>query len=198
MTNFLKNRLTEMGTSLQKAASELTSEASVRSLRQAISRGRENAEEGVRVVAQAPITQKAATVVRVAATSGPVKEVAVICGRAGVAGAVVDGAMGGAQALRYLHAGKITGKQAVIHAGAEAGCGFITSSSGTAGTIAVYMLTGSMGPAALAAGMGASLGSRYLYRKVIGETLPADVDTADKKRSNDDDVMEDIGPKPQD
>lgn len=197
MNNFLKNRLSEIGDAVKRSASEATSEASVRALRQAISRRRVDAEEGARAVAHAPITQKAALVVRTAAASGPVKEVAFICGRAGVAGAVVDGAMGGAQALRYMHAGKITGKQAVIHTGAEAGCGFITSSSGTAGTIAVYMITGTMGPAALAAGMGASLGSRYLYRRVIGETLPEDTDKNSPEDKGDDNLMEDIGPKPQ-
>ncbi|MFU8805375.1 MAG: hypothetical protein ACNA8W_16300 [Bradymonadaceae bacterium] len=199
MKNFLQNGLSELGKSIKRTAAEATSEASVRSLREIISRNRETAEDSARAIAHAPITRQAAVVVRTAASSGPVREVAFICGRAGVAGAVVDGAMGGATALRHLHAGKITGKQAVIHTSAEAGCGFITSSSGTAGTIAIYMLTGTMGPAALAAGMGASLGSRYVYRKIVGETLPNEDDAKNQnsKKDDKDDLMEDIGPKPQ-
>ncbi len=116
--------------------------------------------------------RKAVQVARVAATSGPVKELATICGRAGVAGAVVDGAMGGVNAAKAVRDGRLDTRGAAIHVGAEAGCGFVTSASGTAGTIAIYMITGSMGPMALAAGMGASMGSRWAYRKMVGETLP--------------------------
>ncbi|MGM0556987.1 MAG: hypothetical protein ACQEVA_11460 [Myxococcota bacterium] len=137
---------------------------------------------------------------RATAASGPVKEVAKICGRAGAAGAIVDGGVGAINAAKYLRAGRIDKVQAAKHVGAEAGCGFVTSSAGTAGTIAVYMVTGAMGPAAMAAGMGASIGSRWLYRKVVGETLPSDED--DLKHEEDaveeSDVMEDIGPKPMD
>ncbi len=102
----------------------------------------------------------------------PVKELAVICGRAGVAGAIVDGASGAFHGWRAVRRGDIDERQAVIHAGAEAGCGFVTSTAGTAGTLAAYMITGTMGPIAIAAGMGASVGSRYIYRSVIGDTLP--------------------------
>ena len=102
----------------------------------------------------------------------PVKELATICGRAGVAGAMFDGASGAFHGWRALKRGEIDQRQAVIHAGAEAGCGFVTSSAGTAGTLAAYMITGTMGPIVIAAGMGASVGSRYIYRSIIGETLP--------------------------
>lgn len=142
--------------------------------------------------------RKAIKVARVAVQSGPAKELATICGRAGVAGAVVDGAMGGVQAAKAMREGRIDGRGAVKHVGAEAGCGFVTSASGTAGTIAIYMITGSMGPAALAAGMGASMGSRWAYRKVVGETLPElakpgkDVDNDDDEGKSPD--FEDIGP----
>lgn len=118
--------------------------------------------------------ETARTAVRAAAQASFVKQIATICGKAGAAGAVVDGAVGGLQAAKHLQQGTIDGTQAIKHVGAEAGCGFVTSASGTAGTLAVFMVTGSMGPAALAAGMGASMGSRYLYRKVIPETLPND------------------------
>ena len=119
------------------------------------------------------LVRQGARVARVAATSLPVKELAVMCGRAGVAGAVVDGGVGAAHALRALHKGAIDGKQAAKHIASEAGCGFVTSTAGTAGTLAAYMITGAMGPAALIAGAGASMGSRYLYRRVVGETLPS-------------------------
>ena len=162
MKYFLKYGISELGQAVKRTASEATSEASLRALRQTISRKRDSAQESARAVAHAPITQQAAVVVRTAASSGPVREVA------------------------------------VIHTGAEAGCGFVTSASGTAGTIAVYMVTGAMGPAALAAGMGASLGSRYLYRKVVGETLPGNEKDEQKEPKQDkDELMEDIGPKPQ-
>lgn len=116
--------------------------------------------------------RQALKVARVATQNFPIKEVGAICGRAGVAGAVVDGAMGGVNAFKAHREGRIDGRGAAIHVGAEAGCGFVTSASGTAGTLAIYMITGAMGPAALAAGMGASMGSRWAYRKVVGETLP--------------------------
>ncbi len=198
MSDYLKDGLRRISRAGKKAVREATSESSLRSLREGVSATRENAEETTRVIAQSPVTKKAASAARVAASSGPVKQVAYICGRAGVAGAVVDGSMGSFQALKAMREGRIDGKQAVIHTGAEAGCGFVTSSSGTAGTIVAYMITGSMGPAALAAGMGASVGSRYVYRRIVGETLPEeDDDKADDSVDPDDSPMEDIGPKPQ-
>ena len=124
----------------------------------------------------------AVAAIRTAGTAGLAKEIAKICGKAGAAGAIVDGAVGGLQAANYIREGVIDTTQAAKHVGAEAGCGFITSSSGTAGTLAVFMLTGSMGPASLAAGMGASMGSRYLYRQVIGETLPDEEELAEEVR----------------
>lgn len=124
--------------------------------------------------------------------SGPVRSVLRICGRAGVAGAAVDGVVGGAKAAKAFTEGKITEVEVAKHVGAEAGCGFITSASGTAGTVLVYAVTGSMGPLALAAGMGASVGSRVAYRKVVGETLPEDEN--DDGKSNVEETWEDIGP----
>jgi len=121
---------------------------------------------------QSAEVRRSATVVRAAASASFVKELARICGKAGAAGAAVDGAVGGVRAAQFVRRGAIDTRQAVKHVGAEAGCGFVTSSSGTAGTLAVFMVTGSMGPAALAAGMGASMGSRYLYKEAVGETLP--------------------------
>lgn len=132
-------------------------------------------------------------VVRVTASNFPVKELAVMCGRTGAAGAIVDGALGGVQALRALKQGKIDGRQALLHTGTEAGCGFVTSTSGTAGTLAIYMITGAMGPLAIAAGMGASLGSRHIYRKVVGETILDQPQSRDSN-SSDDDPIEHIGP----
>ena len=131
-------------------------------------------EAGRRVVRSEKV-RKVATTARVVVQSGPVTEVARLCGRAGVAGAVVDGSMGGVQAVKALRDGKLDAAGAAKHVAAEAGCGFITSSAGTAGTVAVYLVTGTMGPAALVMGMGASMGSRWAYRKIIGETLPQNV-----------------------
>lgn len=137
-----------------------------------------------------------------AVASGPVLELSKICGRAGVAGAVIDGAMGGHQAYKFMRNGTIDGTQAARHVVAETGCGFVTSASGTAGTIAVYMVTGSMGPAAMVVGMGASMGSRMAYRKIVGDTLPAGepagqpaADAEAPPARAEDDIIEEIGPQ---
>jgi hypothetical protein len=128
------------------------------------------------------------------------KQVAKICGKAGVAGAVVDGGAGGFRAANLYRQGAIEPDIAVKHVGAEAGCGFVTSSAGTAGTLAVFMLTGSMGPMALAAGMGASMGSRYLYKQAIGDVLPSEAEIEARQqqahRASDETDAEpqDIGP----
>ncbi len=134
---------------------------------------------------------------RAAAQQFPYKELARMCGRAGVAGAVVDGGMGGVQALNAMRKGKMDGRQAAIHATAEAGCGFVTSSAGTAGTLAAYMLTGAMGPLAIAAGMGASVGSRYVYRNIVGETMPPDEDDEHHGDQDHEAVLDDVAPGPQ-
>ena len=139
---------------------------------------------------------KAIVVAKTAVQSGPMKELAAMCGRAGVAGAVVDGGVGTLHAFKAVRDGKIDNTGAVKHVVAEAGCGFVTSSTGTAGTLAAYMITGTMGPGALVAGMGASMGSRWLYRKVVGETLPDEKAKQEEKDHTDD--MEEIGPRPQD
>ncbi|MFB6352244.1 MAG: hypothetical protein ABEN55_23150 [Bradymonadaceae bacterium] len=134
---------------------------------------------------------------RAAASASFVKELLKMCGKAGAAGAIVDGAVGGVQASKYVRNGVIDKQQAAKHVGAEAGCGFVTSSSGTGGTLAVFMVTGSMGPAALAAGMGASMGSRYLYRQVVGETLPSEEELEEmhrEARPDEEPDIEDIGP----
>lgn len=131
-----------------------------------------------RKLARSEKGRKVVHAARVVAQSGPVTEVARLCGRAGAAGAIVDGAMGAMQAAGALRDGRLNSAGAAKHVAAEAGCGFVTSASGTAGTVAVYMITGSMGPAALALGMGASMGSRWAYRKVVGETLPVPADVA--------------------
>ncbi len=198
MSDVFKRSLRKVSRAGKKAVRKATSESSLRKVRKGVSAGRERAEDTSRAVAQSPVAQKAASAARTAAASGPVKQVAYMCGRAGVAGAIVDGSLGGFQSLKAMQEGRIDGKQAVIHTGAEAGCGFVTSSSGTAGTVVAFMLTGKMGPVALAAGMGASLGSRYIYRKVVGETLPDDEEQSDvdvdADANTDDSPMEDIGP----
>jgi hypothetical protein len=135
-------------------------------------------------------------VARSAIQSGPVRELAAICGRAGVAGAVVDGALGGASAIKALRDGRIDAKEAALHVSSEAGCGFVTSTAGTAGTLAAYMVTGSLGPGALVLGMGASMGSRWMYRKVVGETLPEGPTAASTEATEEPESgMEEIGPR---
>ncbi len=160
----------------------------------------ESASRGAQTLKSAAQNKKAIDVARVAVQNGPAKEIALLCGRAGVAGAVVDGGMGAVRAFKGVRDGKLDGAGAAKHIAAETGCGFITSSSGTAGTIAAYMLTGTMGPAALVAGMGASMGSRWAYRKVVGETFPEDGGSDDRKRDDEDHTndLEEIGPKPLD
>lgn len=197
MNNLLKNGLSEITRAGRKAVRDVSSEASIRSLRNVLGRGRMSAGDATAAVVNSQAAQKTAVAVRTAVSAGPVRELAVICGRAGVAGAVVDGALGGVHAAKLMRDGKIDSKQAVMHVGAEAGCGFVTSTAGTAGTLAAYMLIGSMGPAALVAGMGASLGSRYVYRRVVGETLPETESAEKRNRDEDSDPMEDIGPRPQ-
>ncbi len=147
--------------------------------------------------------RKALAAARVVVQSGPVTEVARLCGRAGMAGAIVDGGMGVMQAAGAVREGRLDTGGAAKHVAAEAGCGFVTSASGTAGTVAVYMVTGTMGPAALALGMGASMGSRWAYRKLIGETLPMTAAEApdggevdrEEEQDNTTEGMEEIGPK---
>jgi hypothetical protein len=198
MSSLLKKTLAKLSQHAAKAAGS-TAAKSVDSVRRGAVSGAEGARQAVEVARHSKHGRQAAEVARVAAASGPVKQVAYLCGRAGVAGAIVDGAVGGLNAAKYMRAGKIDGTQATVHVCAEAGCGFVTSSSGTAGTIIVYMLTGSMGPAAMAVGMGASIGSRYAYRRIVGETLPDD-DNAEHEEDavEESDVIEEIGPRPQD
>ena len=159
----------------------------------------DQASHAARVVAErassVEAVRRGSQVARTAASNLPVKELATMCGRAGVAGAVIDGAIGGAHAAKAMRDGRLDGTGAVKHIAGEAGCGFVTSSAGTAGTVAVYMVTGTMGPVTLLAGMGASMGSRYVYRKIVGETLP---DKNKRESAATDEGFEDIGPKPQD
>ena len=78
----------------------------------------------VQVAQSSEHVRRGAQAARTAAMSLPVKELAVICGRTGAANAVVEGALGAAQAAKAYHHGKIDGRQAIVHTGAEAGCGF--------------------------------------------------------------------------
>lgn len=185
MSDFLKDQFQSLSRSGKRALRSAASESNLRSLRHGVRATRESSGEAALAIAHSPVTRKAGAVAKVAITSGPVVEVAKICGRAGVAGAVVDGTLGTFQGLKAMREGRVDGKQVLIHTGAEAGCGFVTSSSGTAGTIVAYMVTGTMGPAALVAGMGASLGSRYIYRQFVGETLPPEVLAASKPTPED-------------
>lgn len=148
-----------------------------------------------RTIAKSDKARKVAKTARIVVQSGPVMEVARLCGRAGVAGAVVDGSMGAMQAVKAVRDGKLNGAGAAKHVASEAGCGFVTSSAGTAGTVAVYMVTGSMGPAALVMGMGASMGSRWAYRKVVGETMPGEQAVDTKKNDDHTNGFEEIGPR---
>lgn len=191
MNNSIARELTRVSREVAKKAGRSASDAAAAT---------RTAAHATAVATQSKSAQNLIEAARVTAASGPVKEVAKICGRAGAAGAIVDGGVGAINAAKYLRAGRIDKVQAAKHVSAEAGCGFVTSSAGTAGTIAVYMVTGAMGPAAMAVGMGASIGSRWLYRKVVGETLPDDDENLEHEEDavEESDVMEDIGPRPMD
>jgi hypothetical protein len=198
MSSFLSDAIAQLSRQAGKLAGHAAG-ASADSLRRSAVSSQQGLRQAYEAAAQSKQGKQFMGVVRSAAIAGPAKEVAYICGRAGVAGAIVDGAVGGLNAAKYMREGKIDGAQAAKHVAAESGCGFVTSSSGTAGTIAVYMITGSMGPAAMAVGMGASIGSRYVYRKIVGETLPKDDEQAEHEEDavNESDVIEEIGPRPQ-
>ncbi|MEZ4460951.1 MAG: hypothetical protein R3E66_14745 [bacterium] len=132
--------------------------------------------------------------VKAASSGGVIKELATMCGRAGVSGAIVEGSMGAFNAAKALKDGRIDKQGAAKHVASEASCGFITSSAGLAGALAVIMVTGSNGPLTLAAGMGASMGSRWMYKKVVGETLPDDKNKPDAKDEQNPTEWEEIGP----
>ncbi len=199
MSSFLNDTLARLS---RQAAQTLgrTAGASVDTMRRSAGVGHDGLRQAYEAARQSRQGKAFMGVVQDAVIAGPVKEVAYICGRAGVAGAIVDGAVGGLNAFKFMREGKIDGTQAAKHVAAETGCGFVTSSSGTAGTIAVYMITGSMGPAAMAAGMGASIGSRWAYRKIVGDTLPVDGDKVEHEEDavNEEGGLEEIGPRPSD
>jgi len=169
---------------------KLADAATDASLRDALERLRAAAQKPSREVRRADLRRALSSsacvpvVIALAHSAGWVKPVAKICGKAGVAGAV--GGAGGLRAANLYYQGAIDGDVAVKHVGSEAGCGFVTSSSGTAGTLAVFMLTGSMGPMALAAGMGASMGSRYLYKQAVGDVLPDEQELEQRIRQSTD------------
>ncbi len=144
---------------------------------------------GTKDAAVAAKSAKPRDVIRVAASGPVVRELATICGKAGIAGGVVDGSMGAVAAYKAHKEGKIDRAGAVKHVVSETGCGFVTSSTGTAGTLAVMLTTGAAGPVAMIAGMGASMGSRYVYRRIVGETLPTQ-----QAKTVDLNEFEDIGP----
>jgi hypothetical protein len=199
----------ESTTSLLTRIERLAASASDTSLRDALHRLKEAAQTPGRDVRRADLRTALSSsscvpvVIALAQSAGWMKQVAKICGKAGVAGAVVDGGAGGFRAANLYRQGAIEPDIAVKHVGAEAGCGFVTSSAGTAGTLAVFMLTGSMGPMALAAGMGASMGSRYLYKQAIGDVLPSEAEIearqqqAHRAADETDAEPQDIGPDAQ-
>ena len=109
----------------------------------------------------------------------PLKAFATYCARSGAVGAAVDATIGAIEGVRDLQDGEATKVDVVKHTPSEAACGFTTSATGTAGTLAVYMLTGNMGgPMGVLVGMGSSIFARHLYRRALGETLPSKRDAA--------------------
>lgn len=194
MSNLLEDGLRKISRAGKRAVRRATSESSLRSLRDGVSATRENAEDTARVVAHSTAAKKAAGAARSAAASGPIKQAAFMCGRAGVVGAVADGSVGGYQAYKAMQEGRIDGRQALIHTSSEAGCGFVTSSSGLAGTLAYFYVFGSMGVPAILCGTGAAMGSRYVYDQIVGETLP-DPDDEQARADEDDEGIEEIGPR---
>ena len=94
----------------------------------------------------------------------PYKEFLRQVGKGGSLGAALDGVLGTVQGAQAYRAGEIDEVTFAKHVANETSCGFVTASASSAGTLAVWMLTGTMGPAALAAGMGASIFVRHIYR----------------------------------
>lgn len=115
------------------------------------------------------------------------------CGKSGAVGAAIDGALGASQAGKMYYNGLI-GKDIVIqHISQEAGCGLLSSAAGTAGTVTFTLVTGTMGPAALIAGMGASIGTRYIYRNLVESALPTIEDLEEEENEEDmDEILEKI------
>lgn len=107
------------------------------------------------------------------------------CGKSGALGAVIDGALGVRKAGKMYHEGLIGRDLVFKHVVQEAGCGLCSSAAGTAGTVTFTLVTGSMGPAALIAGMGASIGSRYIYRSMVDEVLPTIEDLEEEENQED-------------
>lgn len=93
-------------------------------------------------------------------------------GKSGALGATIDGMLGAAKALKLYRLGLIDQKTAVAHIANESGCGFLTATSGTLATTITTLAIGSTGPATLIAGMGASVGARYLWRAYFKDPLP--------------------------
>jgi hypothetical protein len=124
-------------------------------------------------------------------TKDQLLKTAATCGKSGAFGAVMDGALGAGTAGRMYHAGVIDKSTMVRHVVQEATCGFVSSASGTLGTSTVVLITGTMGPAALLAGMGTSIGARYVYRQMVPTVLP-DVEENDDDDDEDEQDLEDI------
>lgn len=113
------------------------------------------------------------------------------CGKSGAAGAAIDGVLGAREGAKLYYEGIIDKRVFADHLTREVGCGFVSSTAGTAGTTVVSLITGSMGPAALLAGMGASVGSRYLYRNLVKTVLP-DLEDVEEEE-NEEDLEEILG-----
>lgn len=114
----------------------------------------------------------AATTVRAAGA-----QIARTAARAGLVGLVVDAAFGAAEGVFAYRRGTMTGKQAVAHAGIEAGTGAASTSVGVLIAAGAVALTGGLaGSAVMAIGTGSALAAKLGLRRLLDRkraTAPA-------------------------
>ena len=109
-----------------------------------------------------------------------------LCAKSGTTGAVIDGIIAAHHAKKEYDVQNIDEKVFLEYVTKESACGFISSASGSAGTVIVALITGGTGPAAIVVGIGASIGSRYLYRIVVDDVLERELkDAIDTQQDTD-------------
>ena len=92
--------------------------------------------------------------------------------KSGLMGGSLDGVMGAVEAMKYYRKDLIPKAVAYKHVGNEIVCGFSSTFAGSLSSATVALVMGSMGPAALIAGMGGAVLIRSAYRKRVPSVLP--------------------------
>jgi hypothetical protein len=108
------------------------------------------------------------------------KGASVSCLKSGMFGASLDGLLGIRDAKRYYDTKVIDKPSAVRHIIKEAGCGFTSSTIGTAASKVATVVFKTSPSASLIVGLGASVGARYAYRSTISSELPKPVDVSNE------------------